>query len=141
MSLGVVRDADRDARAAFQSIRDALGAAELPQPDQPSLFEGGKPRAGVMIVPGEKSGGALEDLCLSAVSHEPAMRCVDLYFECLQSAGIPRPEVLSKAKAQAFLASKPRPGLRLGEAAEAGYWNLCSGAYDELRRFLRLLVE
>lgn len=139
-SLGILRDADDDPKAAFQSVRDALAAAELPFPDQPSRVAAGPPRVAVMIIPGGGGTGALEDLCLRAVYHDPLMRCVEQYIDCLNAAGS-RPGGPSKARVQAFLASRPRAGLRLGEAAEAGYWNFQSEVYDQLRGFLRSLVE
>jgi hypothetical protein len=79
----------------------------------------------------------LEDLCLKAVVQDPAMLCVEQYFECLQQEELPLPDNISKAKAQVFLASRRKAGLRLGEAAQAGYWPWEAKAFEQVRDFLQ----
>ncbi len=142
-ALGIIRDADEDPRSAFQSVCDALKQAGLPVP----AAAGGwaqtdtlTPQVGVYILPAPDQAGALEDLCLQTVNRDPAYTCVDAYFECLQSAGLKqRSNVLAKARVQAFLASRERPGLRLGESAEKGVWDWDHPAYAALKNFLKAL--
>jgi len=133
-SLGVVRDADRDRQSAFQSVRDALVAADLPAPDAEGARAPGPPGITVKILPAGQSG-KLEDLCLESVANDPAMQCIEAYFACLKDRGF-RPRDLAKAQVQAFLASRAEPGKRLGEAAAAGYWPWESPRFEDLRRFL-----
>lgn len=141
-SMGVVRDADVDAGAAFQSVCHALSREGLPVPGAPLLPEAGPPRVTVMILPGASRPGALEDLCLEAVAGDPAFPCLGRYFECLKEVGAEGPKNLSRAQMQVFLASRTEAGKRLGEAAQAGYldqsWS--SPAFDELRRFLQVVT-
>lgn len=145
VSLAVVRDADHDPHAAFQSIQNALQGAHLPVPDCPLLpvakllASGQKLQVVAMIVPGANRTGMLEDICLDAVAQDPAMRCLDQYFECLKTTHIPLPGNTSKAKIQAFLASRPEPGKRLGEAAQADYFPWEHQAFDEVKRFVQLI--
>lgn len=80
----------------------------------------------------------LEDLCLQSVAGDPAMDCVEEYFGCLQKAGV-SPRNLPKAKMQAFLASREKAGLRLGEGAEKGYFDWENPTFNELREFLHSL--
>jgi hypothetical protein len=137
VSLGVVRDANADPNATFQSVRDALQAVKLHAPGQPLVPGGHNPRVTVMIVPQGGMPGMLEDLCLRAVEQDPAMHCVEEFFECLQRRELPLPANMSKATVQVFLASRQKAGLRLGEAAEAGYWPLDAGAFEQVRVFLQ----
>jgi len=139
ISLGVVRDANADPAAAFQSVRDALQAANLPAPERPLVPVGDSPRVAVMILPEEGEAGMLEDLCLKSVMQDPAMHCVEQYFECLRQKGLPLPSNISKAKVQVFLASRHRAGLRLGEAAEAGYWPWDAETFQQVKTFLQLI--
>jgi hypothetical protein len=139
--LGVVRDADANPDTAFQSVRDALQAAGLPTPECPLLPVGEKPRVAVLILPGVDTPGMLEDLCLRAVAQDPAMGCVEQYFECLQHKGLSLPDNMSKAKVQVFLASRPKAGLRLGEAAQAGYWPWETEAFEQVRNFLQQITS
>lgn len=80
--------------------------------------------------------GMLETLCLASVSSDPAMACVDSYFECLEHASI-RPSNRDKARIHAWLASREKPDTRVGEAAAAGYWNFADAAFARLWQFLR----
>lgn len=137
LSLGVVRDANTDPDAAFQSVCSALRAVDLPVPKRPLVPVGEKPRVAVLILPEAGRCGMLEDLCLEAATQDPAALCIEQYFECLQQAGLAWPDNLSKAKVQVFLASRPRAGLRLGEAAEAGYWPWEERAFEQVRDFLQ----
>lgn len=137
-SIGIARDADAD--AAFQSVHAALRSAGLPAPASPLVPTGSSPAVTVMILPGDGKPGALEDLCLRAVSGNSAAHCVDGYFDCLADAGLPTPRNMSKARIQVYLASRPEAGKRLGEAAQAGYWPWDNNAFDDVKRFLRLLA-
>lgn len=58
-AIGIVRDAETDANAAFQSARDAIDALGLTPPDVPLKVVGQKPRIGVLILPPNKSAGML----------------------------------------------------------------------------------
>ena len=140
-SIGVVRDADANAGSALQSVRDALRDANLPSPDAPlSLVEDGI-KVVVLIAPHGESSGAIEDVCLESVAGDAAMGCVRDYLNCIKDsvAEAERPNNLRKAEAQAFLASRERPGLRLGEAASAGYWDFEHTAFDPFKRLLGML--
>jgi len=141
VSLGVVRDADTSPEAALQSVQGALRAANLPVPERPLELTTGRPHVTVMIVPGLNKSGALEDLCLDSVKNEPAIECAEEFFECLKERSSGFPRNLSKAMVQVFLASREQSGKRLGEAACAGYWPWDYGAFDEIKRFLRLVCS
>ena len=143
LSLGIVRDADADADAAFQSVCDALKTIDLPIPERPLHPVGEKPRVGVLILPGEGEQGMLETLCLRAVAQDPAMLCVEQYFKCLQQARLPWLDNMnmSKAKVHAFLASRRKAGLRLGEAAKAGLWPWETETFKQVKDFLRLIAS
>ncbi len=82
----------------------------------------------------------LEDLCLKAVENDAAMSCVDEYFRCLEDQNITLKEVaIPKARLHTFLASREKPGLRLGEAAEKNDIPLDSPVFEPVVNFLRQL--
>jgi len=141
ISLGVVRDANANPSAAFQSVCDALRTVGLSVPKQTLVPVGHSPRVAIMILPGADTPGTLEDLCLRAIEQNPAMLCVEQYFQCLQQQGLPLPRQMSKAKVHVFLASNPDPDKRLGEAAQAGYWPWDAGAFDQVKSFLQQLAR
>lgn len=141
ISLGVVRDANSDPNGTLQSIKDALQYAKLPVPDRPLVGAGKKPRTSVLILPEENMPGMLEDLCLRAVEKDPAVFCIEEYFECLKARGLSNPDNMSKARVQVFLASRKKAGLRLGEAAEAGYWPWHEHAFEKVKDFLQQICS
>ena len=70
-SVGIVRDADANPAAAFQSVRAALRKAGLEALDRPGIPTETNPRTAVFILPDGETPGMLESLCLAAVEGEP----------------------------------------------------------------------
>lgn len=143
-TLGIALDADRDAARIFRRIQGALRAADFACPQAPLelAYEGSSPSVLVFILPGNTvDAGMLEDLCLRAVAQDPAMECVNRYFQCLQQRLDELPRNMSKAKVQVFLASRERVYLRVGEAADRGYWPWDDQVFDEAKQFLNLLAN
>ena len=130
-SLGVVRDAESDAKTARQSVDDALIAADLAK----------DVRASVFILPDNDRPGMIETLCLDSVRDEPVFACVEEFFECAKNHGVkPRtPSRDPKSYAQAFLATRQDVQLFPGLAAYRGYWPWNSPVFNSLKDFLRSL--
>lgn len=141
-AIGIVRDAESNSVDAFQFVRKAISKLELTPPDCPMQIVGENPRIGVLILPPNKDDGMLEDICLDAVQADPAMPCVQEYLECVEDKILNWPSGnRKKATVQAFLASRPEPGLKLGEGAKLGYWNWGHEIYVPIMRFIRDLAE
>ncbi|MBC8234641.1 hypothetical protein H8E77_34290 [bacterium] len=119
-AFAVIRDADKNANAAFQSISGTLRKQHLESPNQMNQFSEGKPKIGIFIMPGNSDEGMLEDLCLKTVQSHLAMKCVDAFSDCVSKLEIP-PRNMSKAKAQAFLAAMPEITNSVGIGAHKGY--------------------
>ena len=133
--LAIIRDADGDADAAFDSVRNVLRDQQLEPPDQMNQFSDGNPRIGIFIMPGNSDTGMLEDLCLKTVGEHPVMGCVNVFTNCVSGLNDP-PKILAKAKAQAFLAAMPKIANSVGVGAQKGYWNLDSDELNDLRSFI-----
>ncbi|MFH1924824.1 MAG: DUF3226 domain-containing protein [Planctomycetota bacterium] len=112
-SLGVVCDAESDAKARRQSADDALAAAGLPKGVRTSVF----------ILPDNRSPGMIETLCIESVRQAPVFACVEQFFQCVEGQGVDLSEAPQSAKnyAQAFLASRKEVQLYPGIAAYRGY--------------------
>ena len=136
-SIAIICDADADPGSAFQSIIDALKKAGLNCPDSHGAFSQDHPKIGIFIMPDGLNPGMLEDLCLNALLHDPAMRCVEEYFNCIVKTGNSEPKPIAKAKVYAWLASRANPVRRVGEAAEAGIWSWEHPAFKNLLAFLK----
>jgi hypothetical protein len=136
-AFAVLRDANGDADASFDSVRGRLEQNGFPSPDANATFAEAVPRVGVFIV-GVNGRGMIEDVCLNSVSDRPEFSCVDNYFNCItQKSG--RSDFSSKAKVRVWMASHVDYDYRVGLAAEAGYWPWESPAFDSLKNFLRAL--
>jgi hypothetical protein len=141
-SIGILRDADENAEAAFQSVQDALVKAEFEKPEEPLKSYGSKPKISVMILPDNKNKGALESLLLQTVEKKDEIICVEKFIECLKEKQLLKSEFTSriaKAKLHAYIASKEEPGLKIGEASKANYWDFNSPAFDQIISFLQML--
>lgn len=94
-------------------------------------------------MPDGSSQGNLEDLCIRSIESSLDSTCVDQYVQCRVNAGAQiANNRLAKSKAYAYLAvgrDNAEPGLRLGEAAEAGVWDWNSSAFQRIRDFLQNL--
>lgn len=139
-AVAVVLDAEDDAASTFRSVRDALLNAGLPAPDAPGGIAEGELRVGVFLVPDNQTPGMIETLCLRSVDGDPALACLDEYFRCFVAGGGTLPTNMHKARAQAFLATRPKPNLSVGIAAEERYWSLGHAAFSPLTDFLRKLA-
>ena len=127
---------DRNSDDAFRSIANTLKKEGFTPSEKPGQFSDDHPKVGIFIMPGETiEGTMLEDLCLETVNDRPAMKCVDEFSSCV-SALKTKPKNISKAKAQAFLASQPEFANSVGLGAQKGYWNFKSPCLAELKAFL-----
>lgn len=141
-ALAIVADANSDRNATEQRIRGALSAVGLPGPRRPlEVLAQDNMRVCYLVVPHEAESGMIEDVCLASVQADPAIDCVERYFECIKQTNVggPREVWLAKARLHAFLASRERPDLRLGEAADNGIWDFGADAFRPLKDLLQLL--
>ena len=137
LALGITRDADASVAQVFQSVCTLLGNHGLPAPAAPGQVAAGPPRVGVFLLPDNQRDGMLEDLCLDGVQGDGAMPCVDDFFQCVARNAARNPTPMAKARVHAWLSSQPVPDLRLGEAAQKGYWPLSAAAFQPLIQFLQ----
>lgn len=138
-SLGIVRDAEESAQSAFQSVQGSLGKVNLPVPANAEKRQSGKPDISVLILPDKNSTGMLESLLCRTFEGSEVDRCIDDFFTCAKSSpntSITNPD---KARAFAFLTTKPNPHHSVGIAAHQGIWNLNHEAFDGVRDFLQAL--
>ena len=145
--LGIVRDAEvsddpaRTAERAFQSVQSALDNAGLPVPARPAQFiEPGanRPAVAVLILPGGDREGMLETLLCRTFADTPVDCCIGDFLRCAEESNEP-PRRPDKARAHAYLATKPQPHVSVGVAAQKGYWDLDHAALDGVRGFLTSL--
>ena len=136
-SMGIVRDAEESAAAARQSVQDSLRNAGLPLPGD--VGESGSPVVHILILPDDADAGMIETLLCQSVADQPLNRCIDDFLDCVDA--LPDIDIRNphKARAQAYLATRPSPGVSVGVAAQKGYWPLDHAAFSGVRDFLRAL--
>jgi hypothetical protein len=143
-SIGIIRDTEEDANAAFQSVQDALEKAGFPKPFEPLKTVGDKPKITVMILPDKDTKGALESMLLKTIKDKEEFRCVEGFIDCLKQNSLIKSEYttarIAKAKIHTFIASKEKPELQVGQATQAGYWgDFSSPVFNPLKKFLQML--
>jgi len=138
-NMGIIQDADSDPQSTLESIKGHLKNNKLPVPTDQMIRANGNPSITILILPGNNRQGMLEDLCLDTVSVDPAIPCVEDYINCLESNITEMPSNIAKAKLHSFLASRKKTGLRLGEAAQKGYWNWESSSLDHVKDFIQMV--
>jgi hypothetical protein len=137
-TVAIIRDADDDKDAAFQSVCDALRNAGFPAPDRNGGFVEGAIKVGVLIVGPNDGTGMIEDLCLNSVADRPEFACVGDYFSCVAQKS-DRKSFSAKAKVRVWMASQVDFEAHVGIAAEKGYWPWENPVFDPLKNFLREL--
>ena len=136
-SIGIVRDAEESAETAQQSIESSLRNAGLPTPGAAEV--GSAPTVHVLILPDGEKPGMLETLLCQTFASDLTNDCIDEFFDCARlhpGVEFRRPD---KARAQAFLATRPSPGVSVGVAAKKSYWCLDHEAFTGVRTFLTTL--
>ena len=135
-AIGIVRDADENADASFQSVCDQLRNVGYQPPPIHGGFSDGMPSIGVFIVPDGKAPGAVETLCRRSRAGDDVSRCVDVYMRCLHEREALRSSNVDKTFAHAYLAAMGDPVARVGEGALQGVWDFGAPAFSELSGFL-----
>ena len=137
VGIGVARDAENSAAAARQSVEGSLRRAGLPTPADAGV--GRAPSVHVLILPDDAQAGMIETLLYRSVADQPVNRCIEEFFDCV--GALPDIDIRNphKARAQAYLATQPSPGVSVGVAAQKGYWPLDHEAFAGVCDFLRAL--
>ena len=138
--LGIVRDAETSAGGAFQSVQSALSNAALPVPDSPVECTGGSPAVAVLILPGDNRQGMLETLLCESIAVTPVEGCIDDFFNCVEALPDVSVGRSDKARAHAYLTTKPNPHFSVGVAAKNDYWDLNHSVFSTVRDFLRMIA-
>lgn len=139
-SIGVVRDADDDASAAFDSVCDGIRSVDYEPPMNHGEFSNGMPAVGVFIVPDGNEPGAIETLCRRSRQGNVTAACVDEYLNCLEVRNASRSTNADKSFAHAYLAATDEPLARVGEGALQGVWDFATPAFAPLAQFVRQLA-
>ncbi len=137
-ALVLTRDADDNPRGAKQSIEAfAEAIREQARAKPPPICN---VRVETFVMPGNDKPGALEDLVLESLSTGTLDSCIDSFFRCRDGLTPALPDHThaerSKAKVRAWLAAQKPPDLLLGIAAQKGWIDWSSPAFNELQTFL-----
>ena len=143
-SLGVLRDADDDPAAAFQSVRHAIQDHNMEPPAEPGVIAAGHVgdvalQVGVLIVPAD-GPGMLETALCRTFAGQPIAACIDEFMACAADAGELH-RASAKARAHAYLSTRQRPGSDVGVAARQGFWNLDHSALNPIADFVRAIAN
>ena len=139
-SIGIVRDADKNAQNSFKSVCDSVRHVNYKPPSAHSEFSNVTPSIGVFIVPDGTQPGAIETVCRQSVESEETAKCVVEYLDCLTKHNAMKSTNEDKSFAHAYLAAWKDPVARVGEAALQGVWDFQLPAFFALSQFIRNLA-
>lgn len=137
--LGILVDSDNDPAARLDSIRSALGNAQLPVPRLAGDIVGDGLSVLYSTLPAPDAVGRLETVIASAVP-DAARVCIDQFMSC---AGVADDGVSGrheKTFVHAYIAATAEPGAKIGEAITAGVLDVSGPAFEPIRVVLRALV-
>ena len=92
-----------------------------------------------MILPGDNQSGMLETLLCKSFKETPVDGCIDKFIDCARGLSDTEIQRLDKARAHAYLATRPLPHVSVGVAAQKGYWPFGHDVFADVRTFLRNL--
>ena len=137
--VGILVDSDNDPAARLNSIRSALGNAQLPVPNEAGEILGEGLSVLYSTLPAPDAAGRLETVIAKAVP-DATRTCIDQFMGCIGIADDGASGHHEKAFVHAFIASTAKPGAKIGEAVTAGAIDVTSPAFEPIRIVLRALV-
>ena len=142
-SICVVRDAERDASGAVQSIKNALRDSGFAVPDKPYLRQSDSSVSYSSIATGfvlfpkcddNPQNGTLEDLCLNILAKEDAVSVLDNAADVLEKYKFRKPH---KNRLHTYFSLTDEfVSMKIGEAARIGAFSFHGHAIDSLKAFL-----
>jgi hypothetical protein len=137
-AIAFIVDADVAPETTRNSLQGLLSAITR-QPVVDGQWSGGKPKIGLLIVPGGNQAGEIEDLVWDSWASDTAnaaeKRCVEGYISCMQSAGSTAHSP-AKGLIGSLLAVKYDEDPRLGPGARRNVFKLGRPELQKLRDFL-----
>jgi hypothetical protein len=141
-SIVVVRDAEKNAESAVQSIVGAFRAYGFGCPSTPCVMSNaGTPRTGFVLFPSccdELENGTLEDLCLRTLSKEDSNDILSRVDTLVGDLHFRSPH---KNRLHTYFSlTDDYVSCKIGEAAKARAFNFNSPEIESLRRFLSQML-
>ena len=109
-------------------------------PDSPAERTDTSPAVTVLILPGDNRQGMLETLLCESFADNPVEDCINDFFKCVESLPNVSIERSDKARAHAYLTTKPNPHFSVGVAAKNDYWDLNHSVFSTVRDFLQTIA-
>lgn len=151
-TIGIIRDAEKDADAAIRSINQCFTDNEFAAPDAPFAIKinDNAPNTIYGVLPGFNENGVLqngtlEDLCLQILKDaqsETKMDMIQEYLKELQAKFDYQIHHIHKSKLHTFFASDDEYiGKKIGEAAKIGAFDFESPRLAPFRRMFESLID
>lgn len=148
-SILIVRDAEKDPRAAMDTIRATLTNCGFPAPERPcQIAKSEQLKIGYVLFPtctAEVIPGALEDLCLSILAednNEAILAEIDKLIQTLgKEFGRKFPHEFKTKLHSYFSVTDEFVSLKIGEAAKAKAFNWYSEKLIPLKNFIVEMIS
>ena len=139
-SVGIVRDAeDLGCRGRSKAFRIRWRMLDCPCRISPEERAVSSPAVTVLILPGDNRPGMLETLLCQSFVDTPEEACINTFFDCVKAIPAVSINNPDKARAYAYLTTKPNPHHSVGMAAKQSHWDLNHHVFNHVRQFLMAL--
>ncbi len=151
--IGFVLDADNAFNKELNTLRQRISQHfGIVSPVLPGMFTraegdnitigGSDTEIGVYIFPNNRDNGILEDLCLQAISDDPATECIEHFTNCLaELESDKKPKNMKKAKMRAFCASRVENTEYIGRAFQKKYLDVNHPVFEEFKNFFLYILN
>lgn len=140
-AVAVVVDGDDSPAGTVMSLENLLSKISG-QSVKAGAWTEGKPRLGLLVVPGNDREGEIETLVWETWSADPAnaaaRACIEGYRDCMKAVGY-EAHSPHKGLIGTLLAIRSDEDARLGPGARDGAFDLAAAGFGPLREFLREL--
>ncbi len=139
-AIGVIRDAEADAKSAFRSTAQALTDVGLAAPARPIEITTSRPATGILVMPDNRSSGCLEHAMIDARQPDLPLDCAEQYLDCI-GADDKNENWKAKFKVHALIAASKHPAWTLSESVAGGMWDFRHRSLQVMTEFMRRLAH
>lgn len=138
--LGIICDAEADAKNAAKHVKSCLRKNDYPVPNRSGEMASlaNRPSSSFLIVPVGRESGCLEDACWDAVVDVEPIPCAEQFLTCVDRSN-KNDAWRSKVKIHAMISASDQPSITLGQSASAGMWDFNASSLKGILDFVRKL--
>jgi hypothetical protein len=139
-SLGVIRDAENDAGATTQHLKQCFERCGFSVPKESNVLSSGNPSTAFLVMPYREPSGCLEHAMITAALPHVPMQCADEFLRCVDDSSR-NDNWRAKVRVHSLIAASTNPAATLGQSTKFSMWDFEHRALSVMIDFIRMLVS